>query len=393
MPRPRTNPLPTGVYHRRDRNPQYWIAYPCPLRGKRVQEAGGDTIAAAVAKRRQRLEAGARNPDEPAPDWTLEAFATWWLARRVTRTRSGDEALWRLHVQPYLGRVAVGELRPRAVIAWLAKLTGAGRGAKVVRNAHAVLSAMLKHAVVHECAVLNAARDLPEGSLPHYEPARKGRFERHEIEKLLTHEEIPEPYRIAFAIAAFTGARLGEVAGLRWSDLEDAEPLRRWDLRVQYADRRPLKSKRGNRPRLVPIHRELWRLLARWKLTGYREAYGTSPQPGDLVAPRRRADDFRELVGHTRRSLGSALVRWAPRVGVELGERDFHSFRRAFVTWALEGQVERKEIRIVTHGDPREDILDVYRYARWATLCAVVDPIELTLPREGAVVPIRKAGA
>lgn len=372
MPRPRTNPLPEGVYERRGRAVRYWISV--TVEGRRVQRAGANTIPEAVEARRRLLEEMTGASSTPT---TLAAYVPRWLAARNAKERNvaTQRQLLEDHVLPRFGAIPFSEMRPKHVAAWLRELGAAGVGPKVVRNAHAVLCSVLADARLEELILENVARGLPRGTLPEYRPARKGAFTLDELERLITHPDVPEAYRITFAVSGLTGARLGEVAGLRWRDLDTvAAPLWRWDLRTQY-DGETLKT---GRPRDVPIHSALRALLAAWKLEGYARAHGAAPRDGDLVCPRLGRHGGAGM--HSKRSLASALARWAPRAGVELATRDYHSLRRAFITAARTGGAKKEVLERVTHNAAGEQI-DTYTYFGWEALCEQVSCVRIDLRR------------
>jgi integrase len=83
-----------------------------------------------------------------------------------------------------------------------------------------------------------------------------------------------EDRRVLYALKRLAGLRLGEAAGLRWEQYDEkAEPLGALNL---------AKTKTGV-PRRVPVHATLARMLAEWKLAGWKRTYGRMP-----TASRRR---------------------------------------------------------------------------------------------------------
>jgi hypothetical protein len=49
-----------------------------------------------------------------------------------------------------------------------------------------------------------------------------------------------------------------------------------------------VKGTKAERPRHVPVVQLLAKMLAEWKLEGWREMYGRPPGPEDLIVPSRR---------------------------------------------------------------------------------------------------------
>lgn len=403
MGRPRKKPLPRGIRERvyRSGRRTYWIDFRLAS-GERVQERGGDTIEEAVLLLRQRREAvdrGTFRPGVGSGQQTIETFALHWLElRRAEGVRSAkrEEQILRLHIVPAIGAIRLCELRPRDVAAWIRDMEAAATlSPKSIRNAHGVLSALLARARFDELIADNPAKALPRGVLPKNARRRQvSAWGRAELETLISDERIPEDRRVAYTIAAFTGTRLGEIAGLRWRDLDTAaRPLWRWSLRTQY-DGRPLKTEH---PRDVPIHPELRRVLAAWKLDGWvRFMCRPGPTPDDFVVPRhpslhaRRPQHLRTPF-HSEASLGAKAVhRHAAKVGIDATERDFHSFRRAMITIARTDGARVDVLERVTH-NAAGAVIDGYTYFGWEALCEAVSCIRLSVRKYAEVRSLPRA--
>lgn len=395
MARSRSKPLPRGVHERRHRSGA--LTYSIDYRdaaGARRQEAAGSSIAEAVAllaRRRSEATEGHRS-DVGTGAQSLAVFSIGCFADRKgkgVRTIAREAQLFRDHIAPHLGARRLVDITPRDVERWIDSLTASGDlSPKSILNAHGVLGAMLQRAKFLGLVPGNPARDLPRGTLPrNVRRHEKAAWTRAELATLITDARIPEVHRIANAIASFTAARVGEVAGMRWRDLDvDAPGLWRWSLRTQY-DGLPLKSERatGEHPRDVPIHPTLAALLAAWKLEGWSRHVGRHPKPSDFVTPR---DDGR---CHSDDSLGAKPThRHASTVGIDSTGRDFHSFRRAMITHARADGAREEYLERVTH-NAKGTMLDRYTYAGWGELCAAVSCLRLELRRDAAVIPLRRA--
>ena len=152
-------------------------------------------------------------------------------------------------------------------------------------------------------------------SLPEHN-ARKGFFERHEVEKLLLHLREPLSDMAQFAYA--TGWRLGEIRGLRW----------------EYVDRRAreirLPDSKNGEGRVLPLDESLWVLIERrWARREHRTKDG-----GSLLS---------EYVFHFRGRPApeSTIRRWweKARTKVGLPGKLFHDFRRSAVRDMIRGGV------------------------------------------------------
>ena len=377
MPRPRTKALPAGVYERRHAsgNKTYWIRYR-DAGGRSVREAAGSSIADAVALLRNRTREVAEGGQARVTPQTVAEYAACWVPLRRgegVRTAKREEQILVNNVLPYLGAMRLEELRPRHIADWVRTLRTTTRlSAKSIRNVHGVLSSMLSRARFDELLTDNPAKDLPPGVLPDNERVRNvAAFSRDEIERLIADPRIPEDRRTLYAIAAFTGARLGEICGMRWSDVdENAQPLKRWMLRTQW-DRQPLKT---SRPRDVPIHAELWQLLGAWRLVGWPRLTGRTPRADDLVVPKP------DGTMHTSHAGAQSLHAHAAAVGIETrtpqGMRDAHSFRRSFITLTRTDGAPTDVVERITHNAKGAQI-DAYTYFGWEAFCAAVSALRL----------------
>lgn len=161
---------------------------------------------------------------------TVAEYLDGWLAD-VAPQRVGAKALERYRglvknqIKPHLGHLQLQKLRPADVATWLQTLIGEGKlSTRSIRHAHGVLRTALNHAAAIEVVERNVASII-----------RPPALQKPEIE-ILTAEEIadtlaklkdhPSIFPIV-ALAIGTGARRGEIAALRWSDLDlDAATVR-----------------------------------------------------------------------------------------------------------------------------------------------------------------------
>ena len=159
---------------------------------------------------------------------TVAEFLQSWLAD-VAPGAVGEKSLERyaslvrLQINPHLGTMQLQRLRPGDVASWLQALSKTGLAPRTVRHAHGVLRSALAHATAVEALDRNVAAAIRVPKVP-----------RAEIE-ILDADQITEVLgklrgHSIFSIAVLaigTGARRGELAALRWADLDlDAATLR-----------------------------------------------------------------------------------------------------------------------------------------------------------------------
>lgn len=141
-----------------------------------------------------------------------------WLAQAThlkPKTRDDYRRTLQLHVMPYLGAAAVGNLDRPAMRRFAADLFESGPGASTVHAALKVARLVLGVALDAGAIKGNPAMGL---RLP-----RGGRTEMlfitaKEVEALAA--AIPAPYATLVRFAAYTGLRAGEIGGLRAARLD-----------------------------------------------------------------------------------------------------------------------------------------------------------------------------
>ncbi len=159
--------------------------------------------------------------------------------------------------------------------------------------------------LAHNEGTLTLAPSIP--SLPENN-ARRGFFDRHEVESLVSHLRQPLSDMAQFAYE--TGWRLGEIRGLRW----------------EYVDRRArevrLPDSKNGEGRVLPLDENLWILIERcWSRREYKKANGGS--------------SLSEYVFHFRGrpTPETTLRRWWVEALTKAGlpGKLFHDFRRSAV--------------------------------------------------------------
>jgi integrase len=155
---------------------------------------------------------------------TVAQFLTHWLEqiakpRLRPRTFQTYDEVVRLHVVPYLGRVALGKLTPQRVQAWLNNRATAGVSPRRCQYARAVLRTALQQAVKWNLVARNAAALV--------DPPRVVQREITPLDptQCRTLLEACNGHRLGplFTVAVALGLRKGEMLGLRWNDVDLAE--------------------------------------------------------------------------------------------------------------------------------------------------------------------------
>jgi integrase len=186
------------------------------------------------------------------------------------------------------------------------------------------LSACLESAVAEGLLAVNPCKRLPKSLKPKLRKKAPAYFTNQELERLWPELAKRPIYVTAAKLAVTTGLRHGELAGLRWNDVDQqAGELR---IRRQFTAGKFVERTKDDEERvidLVPAAREL---LREWWVTTGDDGLVFELETGGAL------DN-----ANSRKALYAAMKRaGVPRVGERGGTRDWHSFRHTFARVALE---------------------------------------------------------
>lgn len=151
---------------------------------------------------------------------TVALYLDTWLDETCPRTVAPKaleryRGLVKNQIAPHLGHIKVQKLRPADVDFWLKKLEKTELSVRSIRHAHGVLRTALGHAAAVELVERNVATIIRPPALKRKEMEI---LTSHEIADALKKLEGHSLYPIV-ALAIGTGARRGEIAALKWSDV------------------------------------------------------------------------------------------------------------------------------------------------------------------------------
>ena len=141
-------------------------------------------------------------------DWLGEWWATTTNLRPTTRER--NETLLRRYALPRFGDLALVAISQRDVRAWVAELSGLGLAPATVQKAYQLLGKVMGAAVDAGMVMQSPCRRVP---LPKVEREEMRFLTPAEIARLA--DVIDQRYRALVLVAAYSGLRIGELAGLR----------------------------------------------------------------------------------------------------------------------------------------------------------------------------------
>lgn len=154
-------------------------------------------------------------------DFVENVYLKWISEHKRPSTEKGYRAIWEDHLKPLCTDVWMKNVRTFHVQKWLDTIGATGLSRNTLKHIKSVISAIFKLAKQQDYFHgENPAKDTavnPSAA----EPEETYAYSLEEINAILAH--IPEPAATAFAVAAFSGLRRGEIEGLRWEDYRDNE--------------------------------------------------------------------------------------------------------------------------------------------------------------------------
>ncbi|SDO99514.1 site-specific integrase [Selenomonas ruminantium] len=122
---------------------------------------------------------------------------------------------------PHIGSIAIQELRPLYIDQWITKLAKRGLSRGTLSITKGILSAALNYAIYP--AELISSNPSLAIKLPRTAPRRVTKrtiITPDQLASLLNDFPVGHKYRIPVLLAYHTGARIGEILGLEWQDID-----------------------------------------------------------------------------------------------------------------------------------------------------------------------------
>lgn len=260
-----------------DCRPSYEASIYSKRDGKKIRKAF-PTLAAAKAWRHDSASAVRGGTMRAATPTTLAEASEAWLAGArsgAIRNRSGDvykpsairsyDASLRGRVLPALGRFRLSDITRADVQRLADSMLGENLDPSTIRNTIMPLRAIYKRSLRDSLVALNPTAGLEL-------PAVRGRRDRiaspGEAGKLI--DALPEGDRALWATAIYAGLRWGEIAALRWEDVDLAANIVRVERSYDDKAREYVAAKSRAGRRTVPVSRTLRDHLISHKLRSGR---------------------------------------------------------------------------------------------------------------------------
>lgn len=318
------------------------------VRGKLVREPVGHNRK--LAERRLRATQVQVDEDryEPPSNATVNEVADEWLASLRRRSTTQQQYATTLaYARAVFGTKKIRKVSTMDVLAFLryveeenAKRRGRrrrseDRGTTVVSEATLAkhlrqLSVFLEAARRRGLIAENPVRRLDASAKPRPRRKRPSYFTDGEVARLWPELAEPPAYIYAMKLAATTGMRFGEIAGLRLTDVSLS--AREIQLERQFTGGEEVDTPKDREPRTIDLVPAAVEVLEEWlRLRGpLEEGLLFERETGGHLAN----DEARDLLYAAMKRAG------IERLGERGGKRDVHSFRHTFARIALEHGAE-----------------------------------------------------
>ncbi len=287
----------------------------------------------------KRLEA-----NQPGLDSGMKfnAYSTQWRDkvlpyardRRGRELSAGTKLIYgdvvRLHVDPVLGDLALRSITEADVELVLNTMNGKGLSGSYQACAHKAMARMFRDAKKQRLLAVVPMDDVPSPA----EIPKEKIVPTSEQVRVLLDSTTDQRLRTFIAGLAFTGLRISELLGARWSDVD----LEAGSLKVMG---------KGNRPRTVPIAPALKKELIAWQKVQRKERLASAwwDVEGDWML----SSDC-----GTRWDTHNARHRFKPLSDAVLPGMTPHSLRHATATMLLEEKVPMKVVaELLGHSSTR----------------------------------------
>lgn len=319
--------------HPLSRKPLRYLIGPYPEISLANAREQAEDLRRAVAKNVDPVERRQTKRVE-APDKTFRHLADRYMAehaRRFKRSADEDERRLKLHILPKWGKRNYDQISRGDVIQLIEEIIAAGTSS-LANSVHALVSTIFSFAVNN-----GLLQGSPCVRLRKRAAENVGRRVLNDAEIVMfwsriLHPPVSRPVGLALRLALLTGARAGEVAGMRRAELFklDSATEAEWII--------PAERSKNGRPHLIP--------LASSAISQIQAALELALADEEYVFPSPSADEA--ITGH---ALAVAMRRFADRLNADTSATKSwkaehptpHDLRRTFAT------------RLSALGIPKED--------------------------------------
>lgn len=313
----------------------------------------------------------------PSCQLTVKLMLEMWLSLRLADIKESSHQryllLIQMHILPYLGNVRVHALTAEMLSGYIRGLMKEGRldgrgglAEKTVNDVVSILKSALKLAA-RKYAVDPELFDVKAPTVRRKRVETLGDWECETLSRSITRK--PDLNGAAYLLALNSGLRLGELCGLRWSDISFTErvlTVNRTVLRLKNGARTALTvqtPKTESSARTIPLTAELLLFLAKLRNGAPEDAYL-------LTGSRMRPMEPRTLQYRFQAALKA----------IGLKNHHFHALRHTFATRSIEKGVDAKTLSEILGHRNVKTTLQLYVHPTMLHKRHVVEAVSSLLP-------------
>lgn len=189
---------------------------------QRWQKVEGGIRAARAARADVLARKGRGEKVRPRPNLRFQEAADIWWVEKATKLRPNTQSAYSAslkHLRKRFGRTRLDDLDVTAVARYVSDKQAEGLAGWTVKGQMTVLGRIFDHAVRHlGWHGTNPVRGLDRDERPKADERETRILSSDELASLIA--AVEDEHRLVFRFAAATGARLGEVLGVRWHALD-----------------------------------------------------------------------------------------------------------------------------------------------------------------------------
>jgi integrase len=310
--------------------------------------------------------------------YSLESWCEEWLRRKGRGRKEGDKTMlrYRKHVAKFLDRRGDKRKKPlesvtsEVVREWCEELRESGLTGVTVKNHAKDLGAIYRGAIREGVVSFNPWESVI-AEIGTDDSMSRRPFEMDEIRELIKAAPSRE-WKGLILVAAFTGLRLGDAAGLLWKKV---------NLKTEEISLIPAKTRNKKREVSIPIQEDLLEYLkalpeddvsperpilptlANKKIHGSKGLSNTFTNEIMLKAAVSRGNASREIKEGESKGKGRIIY-----------ERGFHSLKHTFISWLREADVSEED-RMALVGHTTREVHKTYSHVKISKLRDAIEKL------------------
>lgn len=308
---------------------------------------------------------------------TVKYLMELWLSLRSTEVKASTyqrySALIERHISPRLGNIRINNLTAEVVSGFIKDLLKGGRldgrgglSPKMVSDIVSILRSAIRLAGKKYAVRDTALFDIKGAAVkqPRVETLRNSECEVL-VQSILA---APDLTGIAILLALSIGLRLGEVCGLKWSDIHFSErelSVNRTVLRIKSGNKTQLIAqtpKTESSIRVIPLPVEMVRLLSQFKRSAADDIYVLTGRKTPLEPRTLQARFHRYMRNHGLKSIR------------------FHALRHTFATRSIESGFDAKTVSELLGHSSVKTTLQLYVHPTMTHKREVIEAVSFFIP-------------